>query len=82
MLNKCSNGLKDKILLKDSRKSYSEAIDVKVVNFLKRAAPSATVGMFPIFVKIVSRTSPLMEDLMHLYMQVVFWIARVSILAT
>ena len=72
MLNKCSNGLKDKILLKDSMKSCSEATDVKVVNFLKRVTPSAIVGMFPICVKIVLQISPLMEDLMHLYMQVSF----------
>ena len=72
MLKECSNGLKDKILLKDSMDSCSEATDVKVVDFLNSATPSAIVGMFPICVKMVSRILPLMEDLMHLYMHVAF----------
>ena len=67
MLNECSNGLKDRILLKDSMESCSEDTYVKVVDFLKSATSSDMVGMFPICVKIVSRISPLIEDLMHLY---------------
>ena len=37
----------EKILLNDSIDSWREATNVNIVRFLKRATPSAMVGIFP-----------------------------------
>ena len=61
-----------RILLKDSMESCKEDTEVKVVIFLKRASPSSTDGRLPNCVKMVSLMSPLIDDLMHVNIDLQF----------
>ena len=72
MLKSQSNGLKLVMLLNDRIESWSEAMEVKVVSFLKRVNPSPLSEMLSSCEKMVSLISPVIDYSIYVYITLQF----------